>query len=354
VTELTKGHRQAMSMAVDRALITEQIFEGARDPANSVIPPNLQGRADVCPSWNYDPVAAKALWDTLPPLGPITVWFNSGFGHELWVEAVVNLWGQNLGLDTSTVSFESLEFSEYLPFIDNRELTGPFRLGWGMDYPSALNFLEPLFASYNAAPVGSNNAVYNNPDFDALLASGKQKLAATGNMADALPDFFAAEEILCDDVGVMPMFFSKNQYVWSEDVDNVVVDAYGDLGYTVITAADGSVTTYITEPEHLFPTTSNESEGVAVLRAVFKGLVDLDASGEVFFANAESITSDDGGQTWTVTLNSGWTFHNGEPVTAASYVNAWNYGAYGPNAQQNNSFYSNIVGYDEINPETEG
>jgi len=88
-----------------------------------------------------------------------------------------------------------------------------------------------------------------------------------------------------------------------------------------------------------------------VLRALFAPLVNFDAeTGEAYNVMAESVTSADGGLTWTVTLNPGFTFHNGEAVTAASFVNAWNYGAVGANGQQNNSFYSTIAGYEALNP----
>ena len=351
--QFTKEHRQALSMAVDREAITEAIFLGGRDPAASTIPPSLGGRDFVCDSWTYNPEMAKELWDAAGDPGEIIVWFNTGGGHEAWVEAVSNFWGENLGIDTSAIKFETLEFSEYLPVIDAQEITGPFRLGWGMDYPSPLNFLEPLYASYNAAPVGSNNTIYNNPDFDQALADGKAKVAASGNLADGLPDYFAAEDILCDDAQVMPMFFGKAQTVWNADTaSNVFVDANTDLGYSNIESTTGEIKTRIVEPEHLFPTTSNESEGIAVLRALFRGLTNLEAStNEMYNAHAESITSDDGGKTWTIVLKPGWTFHDGTPVTAESYVKAWSYGADPANAQQNNSFYSGIVGYDELNPE---
>jgi ABC-type oligopeptide transport system substrate-binding subunit len=350
--QFTKEHRQALSMAVDRDVIADQIFLGGRDPAHSVIPPNLQGRTDVCASWNFDPEAAKGLWDAAGDPGPITVWFNSGSGHEDWVEAVVNMWGQNLGIDTSTISFETLEFSEYLPVIDNQEITGPFRLGWGQDYPSPLNFLEPLYASYNAAPVGSNSTIYDNPEFDAALAAGKEKVAASGDLTDGLPDYYAAEDLLCDDAQVMPVYFNKTQFVHSDNVSEVYIDSYNDLGYTLIESQSGNVSQDVSEPEHLFPTNSNESEGISVLRALYTGLVQFDwLTNEPFNAHAESMTSDDGGKTWTIVLNPGWTFHDGTPVTAQDYVDTWSFGADGANGQQNNSFYSNIVGYDEFNPE---
>ena len=350
--EFTKEHRQALSMAVDRQEITTKIFLDGRDPAHSVIPPNLQGRAEVCDNWNFDPETAKEIWDAAGDPGPITVWFNSDGGHEDWIEAMVNMWGQNLGIDTSAITFETMEFSEYLPILDAQEVTGPFRLGWGQDYPSPLNFLEPLYASYNAPPVGSNNTVYDNPDFDAALAAGKDKVAASGQLADGLDDYYAAEDLLCDDAQVMPIMFSKSQYVWSENASNVFIDSYNNLGYTLVEAENGHIIAEGNEPEHLFPTTSNESGGILILRALYTGLMQFNAeTNEPFLAHAESITSEDGGLTWTVVLNPGWTFHDGTPVTATDYVRTWSFGADGANGQQNNSFYSNIVGYDELNPE---
>jgi oligopeptide transport system substrate-binding protein len=84
-----------------------------------------------------------------------------------------------------------------------------------------------------------------------------------------------------------------------------------------------------------------------VNRALFRGLTQLDAeTNSIVNMMAESFTSEDGGLTWTIVLKDGWTFHHGEAVTADSYINAWNYGALGSNAMQNNSFYSKIVGYD--------
>jgi ABC-type oligopeptide transport system substrate-binding subunit len=355
VDAYTKEVRQALNMAVDIDLVVETVFQGARDPAHSVIPPNLAGaREFVCDSWSFDPDTAMDLWEAAAFDGDLILWYNEGSGHELWVEAIVNQWGQNLGIDTSAVQFEPTEWSEYLPTLDDQGATGPFRLGWGMDYPSPYNFLDPLFGSEMVPPVGSNNVFYNNPDFDQALADGVAAFAASGDLADAIPFYQQAEDMLCDDAQIIPVYFSKSQYVWNEGVDNIVVDAFGDLGYTAATADDGSVSTAIVEPEHLQPTNSNESEGIAVLRALFAPLIQYDPNTmEQFMLVADSVTSDDGGLTWTVVLNDGWTFHNGEPVTASSFVDAWNYGAYGANGQQNNSFYANIAGYPEINPETE-
>ncbi|MCZ6519487.1 MAG: ABC transporter substrate-binding protein, partial [Actinobacteria bacterium] len=349
--EPTKEHSKDVSLAIERDLVTDVIFAATRIPANSAIPPVLAGhRADVCPSWNFDPEAAAALWETAGPISDLTMWFNTGGGHEEPMEAFANMWRDTLGIDN--ITFESLEFSEYLPLLDNQEITGPFRLGWGQDYPSPLNFLEPLYASYNVPPSGSNNVFFDNAEFDALIADGKAAVAASGELADGIPFYNAAEDVLCDEAQIAPLYFRTNTFVFTEGIDNVFYDSFSDLGMTTITSDDGSVSLQITEPEHLFPTTSNESEGIHVLRALFSPLVQFDwETNEPFNLVAESITSTDGGQTWTIVISPGWTFHNGEPVTAASFVNAWNFGADGANGQQNNSFYRNFVGYPELNPE---
>jgi peptide/nickel transport system substrate-binding protein/oligopeptide transport system substrate-binding protein len=105
----------------------------------------------------------------------------------------------------------------------------------------------------------------------------------------------------------------------------------------------------IAEPKHLIPSNTSETSGSQVLAALFTPLVDYDANNKPVEAAAESIDSADN-TTWTVKLKPGYTFHNGESVTAQSYIDAWNFGAYGPNGQDNNYFYDKIDGYAALNP----
>ncbi|MEO9325151.1 ABC transporter substrate-binding protein [Nocardioides sp. C4-1] len=68
---------------------------------------------------------------------------------------------------------------------------------------------------------------------------------------------------------------------------------------------------------------------------------------------AESIETDDN-QNFTVTLKSDYKFSDGTPVTAKSFVDAWNYTAYGPNAQQGSYFYEPIEGFADVQCTGEG
>jgi peptide/nickel transport system substrate-binding protein/oligopeptide transport system substrate-binding protein len=118
------------------------------------------------------------------------------------------------------------------------------------------------------------------------------------------------------------------------------------------TGASGGTYSWVNcEPKHLIPGNDYEACGTQVNQAVFTRLVDFDPNTlKPVPAQAESIDLSDDGLTYTITIKPGWTFHNGEPVTAQSYVDAWNYTAYGPNGYILNFFFDKIDGYDAMNP----
>lgn len=117
-------------------------------------------------------------------------------------------------------------------------------------------------------------------------------------------------------------------------------------------AGNGVFTIANQEPQHLTPGNENSSYGLTVIDALFDRLTRLDKNGKPVMGAAESITSTDQ-KTWTIKVRPGQTFHNGEPVTAQSFVDAWNAAAYGPNGWANNYYFGNIEGYEDLNPDDE-
>ncbi|MFJ4963611.1 ABC transporter substrate-binding protein [Streptomyces sp. NPDC088729] len=117
--------------------------------------------------------------------------------------------------------------------------------------------------------------------------------------------------------------------------------------------ADGIVSSSWGDPQNpLEPANTNEVQGGKVLDMVFRGLIRYDPkTGEAQNMIAQSIESKDS-RNFTVTLKDGWTFSNGEKVTAQSFVDAWNYGAALKNNQKNAYFFQYIEGYDKVHPET--
>ncbi|HKJ56521.1 MAG TPA: ABC transporter substrate-binding protein, partial [Nitriliruptoraceae bacterium] len=338
--------RQAVSMAINRQEIVDVIFQGSRAPGDDFWPNTFAGYrgGDFCPNLQYNPEEAAALWEEAGGnAGPVTFWFNSGSGHEEWVEAVANQIQANLGVEE--VAFESLPFGEYLDKLDAAEVNGPYRLGWLMDYPSPGNFLGPIHGTMGS----SNTTGFSNEAFDEAYRAGDAL-----PLEEAIPDYQAAGDILCEEVPIAPMFFGLLQAVYSENVDNVSFDPFQALNVTEVTDVDGdgAVTVYIQEPQtSLVGQMTNETGGSEVVNGLSAGLFNLDGdSGELVFDSvAESIETEDD-QNWTITLNEGWTFHDGTPVTAQSFVDAWNWLAYAPNAA-NNSYFASVpgfVGYDDV------
>ncbi|KMS66994.1 peptide ABC transporter substrate-binding protein [Streptomyces leeuwenhoekii] len=104
-------------------------------------------------------------------------------------------------------------------------------------------------------------------------------------------------------------------------------------------------------PNPLEPANTNEVQGGKVLDMIFRGLKRYHPeTGEAEDMLAERIETSDS-RNFRITVKDGWTFSNGEKVTARSFVDAWNYGASLRNNQRNAYFFSYIDGYDKVHPE---
>lgn len=100
-------------------------------------------------------------------------------------------------------------------------------------------------------------------------------------------------------------------------------------------------------PNPLIPTGTNDSNGGRIIDRLFAGLTSYDAAGRPSPEVAQAIETADK-VNYRITLKAGWKFTDGSPVTAHSFVDAWNYGALSANAQLQQSFFSPIEGFDEV------
>ncbi|MFM8599093.1 MAG: ABC transporter substrate-binding protein [Mycobacterium sp.] len=220
--------RRALSMAIDRQAITDAIFLGTRVPADSFSPPTVVGyRQGACGRWcEYHPDEAKQLlaeagFDTSVP---VDLWFNAGAAHDGWMTAVGNMF-RKIGLTYQLRG--NLQFNEFLSKRDAKEMDGPFRMAWVMDYPSVENFLAPQYATAALAPTGSNTVFYSNRAFDDALTAGDR--APTIEAAGTA--YAEAEQILVNDLPATPLFCGVDQTVWTKRVSGI---RYSILGTVVL------------------------------------------------------------------------------------------------------------------------
>lgn len=117
--------------------------------------------------------------------------------------------------------------------------------------------------------------------------------------------------------------------------------------------ADGIVKSSWGDPQNpLEPANTNEVQGGKVLDMLFRGLKRYNTkTGAAEDMLAEKIVTTDS-VNFTITVKDGWTFSNGEKVTAKSFVDAWNYGAQLKNNQKNAYFFGYIDGYAQVHPDS--
>ncbi|MDO5493120.1 MAG: ABC transporter substrate-binding protein [Nesterenkonia sp.] len=208
--------RRALSMALDRDELNEELFDGTYTPARSILPPTIpQGREDACgENCEFDADAAAELYEEAGGPSELTLWTDTGVGNEEYVEALANQWQQNLGIDS--VDFEMLEFAQYLDLLEEEDIGGPYRLGWLLAYPSPQYAMEPLYTS--GAP--SNRAGYASEEFDSKIDEANR--ADEGEEADGL--YQEAEDILLEDMPVIPLWFQDYFVVHSDRVEDAEMD----------------------------------------------------------------------------------------------------------------------------------
>ncbi|MGM7671993.1 peptide ABC transporter substrate-binding protein [Microbacterium sp. A93] len=210
--------RQALSMAINRAEITDVIFQGTRTPASDFTSPVIDGWSDSLAGaevLEFNPERAAELWaeaDAISPwTGEFQIAYNADGGHQAWVDATVNSIKNTLGIEASGAPYPT--FAEARALITDRTIQTAFRTGWQADYPGLYNFLGPLYAT-NA---GSNDGDYSSEEFDTLLAEGIS--ATDADEANAL--FQQAQEVLLQDLPALPLWYSNVVGGYSETVENV-------------------------------------------------------------------------------------------------------------------------------------
>ncbi|TQK52104.1 oligopeptide transport system substrate-binding protein [Streptomyces sp. SLBN-118] len=132
----------------------------------------------------------------------------------------------------------------------------------------------------------------------------------------------------------------------------LVATACGGGSDSGTSGADGIVKSSWGDPQNpLEPANTNEVQGGKVLDMLFRGLKRYNAkTGAAEDMLAEKIVTPDS-VNFTITVKDGWTFSNGEKVTAKSFVDAWNYGANLKNNQKNAYFFGYIDGYAQVHPD---
>lgn len=196
--------RKALSMTIDREIITDKLLNNGSVPAYSFVPPGVLNYESYEYEWkDMSPeerlaearrLYAEAGYSKDNPLR-VELRYNTEQNHKKIALAIAAMWKQNLGVITEIIN---QEWKVFLDVRAQRRITQAFRMGWIGDYNDAYSFLE-LGLSYN----NMNDSGYNNPEYDALLTRSFQ----TTSVAERAAIMREAEAVLLSDYPVVPIYY---------------------------------------------------------------------------------------------------------------------------------------------------
>jgi peptide/nickel transport system substrate-binding protein len=201
--------RRALSAAIDRHSIAQNLRRGAVMPSASFVPPVLLGQAHAeAPPQRLE--WALAVLDSVramhpEPWQPFRISTTSDYTDLC--SALQYQWGI-LGIEVEVDVVSAAAHRD-------RVATGKaalFRKSWLADYPDAENFLA-LFHSKNFAPSGPNYTHFSDDQFDALFASAM----AVTDPRERREMYRKLNEVIGRSMPVVPLFHDQvNHFVRKE------------------------------------------------------------------------------------------------------------------------------------------
>lgn len=222
--------RKALSMAIERKKITENVAQGGQKPAFGVVPPGIPDatgdyQENTGDLFKENVAEAKKLLkeglaeEGMKELPEFSILYNTLDSHKKIAEAVQGMWRDNLGVE---VTLENAEFQVKL----DREKAGDFeisRAGWVGDYVDPMTFM--LWETDGAY----NDAGWSNKEYDNLLKEAKSTMDPKERMAA----LHKAEEVLIDEMPILPVYFYTKPYMVKSNVTGVYapINAYPNFIY---------------------------------------------------------------------------------------------------------------------------
>lgn len=210
--------RRALSMALDRQSLIDNVLKGGQEPAQWFSRPGLAGAPtmETNPDLGVktDAEAAKAVLqeyldetDQTADQLDLTIVFNTSSGHQKIAEAIQQMWADALGVNAKLVN---QEWAVFLETIKGAATPQIWRLGWCLDYPDANNFVREVFAAggssnpTDASGNPSGGVFWKNEEYEEIVSQ-----AAVETDPDKRLELYAqAEQILVwDDAVIIPIYW---------------------------------------------------------------------------------------------------------------------------------------------------
>ena len=221
--------RKAFALAIDRDSIVRVAYKGVAQRADGFTPPQLLNGQASPPAIPYDPAQAKQLLAQAGYPGgkgfpSLTLTYVQGVEvNAKTAEIVRSNLKDNLGI---TVNLQEREAGQFYQD-DSGERMSFYLIGWIADYPDAQDFLSTLLMTKTS----QNHSKYSNPQFDLLC----QQADVENDPAKRAPLYAAADRILMQDVGVLPLAYAERLSQVRSNVQNWRMNVCSRLPDTLTT-----------------------------------------------------------------------------------------------------------------------
>lgn len=225
--------RQALEYAINReAVVYASGGTVAADPATTLITPGIAGRQqyDLYPAGAAgEPAKAKALLNQAGARGLTLTLASRNDPISRAISQAVQEAYKTAGI---TVQIKSLDENAYLALVTGNS-AGGYDLAlssWQPDFPSAMDNLEPLFASDMIGNGNYNLSRLSDPKVDALFSRAE----GTVDPAAANALWAQADKAIMADAAVVPLVYNKNSFLHGSHVKNFYIGTFP--AYPIYTA----------------------------------------------------------------------------------------------------------------------
>ncbi|MDO0931777.1 ABC transporter substrate-binding protein [Streptomyces sp. DG2A-72] len=208
------GVRKAIAYLLDRDALMKDVYKGTATPLYSIIPAGIAGhntaffdtygakpsKAKAAAALSADGITDKVkltLWSTPSRYGPATDDELKAIADQLNASGLFDA-------DVRSVAFDQYEQD----IADGKY--GVYVKGWVPDYPDADNFTGPFF--------GEGNVLSNNYTNSTITGTLIPRTASESDRAATDSDYGRLQDIVADDVPVLPLWQGKQYAVTRDNV----------------------------------------------------------------------------------------------------------------------------------------
>ncbi len=223
--------RQALNLAIDRQEIIDNVGKAEQIPAYSFVPQGItdENGNDFASKEYYDPsdmegniAKAKELlkeagYENGNGIPTIELMYNSEGAHKDICQIIQQNW-EEIGVNVELTN------QEWAVFLNTRQ-QGDYQIarhGWIGDYIDPMTFLD-LWVTGG----GNNDCGFSNARYDELIAAAKVET----DSAKRLEMLREAEDILMDEMPILPIYYYTTVTAANENVKGVRISTLGKISF---------------------------------------------------------------------------------------------------------------------------